>query len=676
MKLIQLYVERYALTISRFESIYIFGLFFLVLGHSLWSMSVGWYNPILEQHDFRQTQTAISAYYMLHGGARVAYETPVLGAPWAIPMEFPLYQWIVAAVCEVTGIALDQVGRLVSVIFFYLTLFPAFALLGALNVKPRDRLLFLTLLLASPLYLFWSRTFMIESTGLFFGMSYLACLASYIETNRKLFLGLGILAGVTCALVKVTTFVGFGAAGAMFVIHAWLRSSGARFSPLTIRKYTIYAIGFAVVPIFFALIWTHYADSLKELNPLAKNFITSSRLSGWNFGSLEQRMSSELWVSTLYRRMFSDIVGTDMAYIGLLLFLVVTLFRKVPNAKLVWLALAAFLSSILVFTNLHIVHNYYQYANGVFLVGAVGFAIHGQLRVGPFNRAIALGLLATMTWFGVTKYRDYFVPGQKTDISQLPLLSVARAVRALTDPDDVLLIYGHDWNSAIPYYSQRRAIMDFAGFTFVSDKNFQAAISNVKERLKAMLVCGESRNKQQEIMERLDVFGFAHLASYENEQCDIYLTRDVSRFLAERINIDEWLLKGAWTTTITSSDSKALARPHGSSAAIGSRVDNDSDIGVAESPIISLERFVMLTIPIYCGPGIGNIAVQLIDGATGATVKSFPISACRPGWTDWVISSEDMAALKSVKVVARDSGINWGQWLAIGEPTIYSYAAE
>ena len=43
---------------------------------------------------------------MIGNPFRLAYETPVLGKPWSIPMEFPLYQWTVVVVSDLTGIAL------------------------------------------------------------------------------------------------------------------------------------------------------------------------------------------------------------------------------------------------------------------------------------------------------------------------------------------------------------------------------------------------------------------------------------------------------------------------------------------------------------------------------------------------------------------------------------------
>jgi hypothetical protein len=44
--------------------------------------------PLLGPHSFRQTQTAISAFYMAQDPWMfLDYITPVLGPPWKIPME-------------------------------------------------------------------------------------------------------------------------------------------------------------------------------------------------------------------------------------------------------------------------------------------------------------------------------------------------------------------------------------------------------------------------------------------------------------------------------------------------------------------------------------------------------------------------------------------------------------
>ncbi len=47
---------------------------------------------------FRESQTAISAAYLLceSGDGPLAYQLPVLGAPWCLPHEFPVFQQLAA----------------------------------------------------------------------------------------------------------------------------------------------------------------------------------------------------------------------------------------------------------------------------------------------------------------------------------------------------------------------------------------------------------------------------------------------------------------------------------------------------------------------------------------------------------------------------------------------------
>ena len=133
---------------------YFFALFIAcLLIHFNFSL-VGWNNTICDMHCFRQTQTAISTYYLIKEGFRINYITPVLGKPWAIPMEFPLYQWITAAFAIVSKINLDQAGRFISLLFFYSSLLPLYYLLSLFIVKRTHILVFLCLLLASPVYIF------------------------------------------------------------------------------------------------------------------------------------------------------------------------------------------------------------------------------------------------------------------------------------------------------------------------------------------------------------------------------------------------------------------------------------------------------------------------------------------------------------------------------------------
>lgn len=65
-------------------------IFFVALFTACYLMSIGWNSSLIGPHDFRQTQTAISVFYLLKGGPWINYITPVLGPDWSIPYEFPL----------------------------------------------------------------------------------------------------------------------------------------------------------------------------------------------------------------------------------------------------------------------------------------------------------------------------------------------------------------------------------------------------------------------------------------------------------------------------------------------------------------------------------------------------------------------------------------------------------
>src|SRR5215510_13720449 len=148
-------------------------IFVLLLIHSVFAVSAGWNHTINDEHGFRQSQTAITIDYLVKGGPWIDYQTPVLGPPWSIPFEFPLYQWISALAVWLFHISVEQAGRMVSVMFFYASLFPAYFFLRRLALSRMQTLTFLSLILVSPLYLFWSRTVMIESCAFFFGVLYL-----------------------------------------------------------------------------------------------------------------------------------------------------------------------------------------------------------------------------------------------------------------------------------------------------------------------------------------------------------------------------------------------------------------------------------------------------------------------------------------------------------------------
>jgi len=124
--------------------------------------------PLLEWQAWRETQTALTSYWMMRQGWSLAYQTPVLGYPWEIPLEFPIYQAIVAFIAALGSIPLDPVGRWVSLVFLVACLWPAWQITRRLDLPPITIWIFAILLLSSPIYLFYGRNFLVETAALFF----------------------------------------------------------------------------------------------------------------------------------------------------------------------------------------------------------------------------------------------------------------------------------------------------------------------------------------------------------------------------------------------------------------------------------------------------------------------------------------------------------------------------
>jgi hypothetical protein len=420
--------------------------------------SVGWNGMLSTLYAFRQTQTAITVSYLLKGGPWLAYETPVLGPPWSIPFEFPLYQWLVALVAKSGLFAVDQAGRFVSEFFFLASLYPLFKILSYLKLSRRQRYLVLAICCISPQYLFWSRTFMIESTALslsiyFLWLVFLCC--ERLAANRINWLAvagtavLGSLAG----LVKVTTFFAFLAGACMVIaVYAFKKYREEGYCKKRIFPLGILLFSAVVVPFLAVLSWTSYADSLKMLNPMAA-WLTSGGLRAWNFGTFEQKFSLKTW-DMFYTRTLSDLVGNSLLAAACVAAL---LFCRKERVKVAIASLGLFLLALLSFTNLHYIHSYYSYANGIFFLVAVGIIVTDLLECrNIFKRAVGATLFCLIIFFSGQQFYSGLWPLQNQNFDFSPITS---AVDTHSHEDDVFIVFGNDWSSEIPYYIKRRAIM-------------------------------------------------------------------------------------------------------------------------------------------------------------------------------------------------------------------------
>jgi len=455
---------------SRRDALFLVLVFLVSLGWSVHRETVGWHHTISGafQNGFRQSQTALSTVYLARGGPLLAYETPVVGPPWSIPFEFPLYQYIVATAVRTLHTALIPTGRFISVLFLYATLCTVWHLLGELAVARPHRLVFLTLLITSPLYVFWSRCFMIESTALFLATAQLYFVIRGLRVRTLAPVICAWAMGTLAALVKPTTWMPFAAlAGLMVAVQAY-RGGKGRMPRVSVERIALLGCATAVLPAVALAGWTEYADLVKSHNPIGSVMRSNSPIIVRHlYGTLAQRFDWETW-SIMADRTIPDITGRRAGFLLPLLALCVT--RERVGYYIA--ALGAFVLPIVAFANLHVVHNYYAYANGLFLLVGSGWAIEGLFRA---NTRWWLPHVALLACAGIAVY-GYYDPGVRHDYR---LYSGSRfsgyaseqdrndryaqrlgvIIRSAIPSDSIVVGVGLDWSSELPLYAERRALM-------------------------------------------------------------------------------------------------------------------------------------------------------------------------------------------------------------------------
>ena len=163
----------------------------------------------------------------------------------------------------------------------------------------------------------------------------------------------------------------------------------------------------------------------------------------WSVGTLDERLSSKTWT------VLGDYLGKSLGGEGAIGLVVVGLALGRRRLIECLACVLLFLTGPLTFTHLYHTHNYYFFANNIFLVVAAGMAFSAMLeREASLKKGGLAGLLAFM----VVDHRATYLPIQTRNRGST-IQQLGAAIRGLTDPDDVVVALGFDWCSEIPYYS-------------------------------------------------------------------------------------------------------------------------------------------------------------------------------------------------------------------------------
>ena len=418
-----------------------------------------------QQHDFRQSQTAIVIQCFFKDGMDIlGYQIPVFGAPWKVPFELPLYQSLVYICMRAFGACdITLWSRIISVLIFLASAVVLWLIVyNILDNRIADITVFIYLL--APFCVYWSRAILIDYFSVLLALLYILGIVHYVKHTKYLFLLIGCLFGTLAYLQKSTTMFSI-----VFFIFFFLcnyywtlfKSSDDKSVLIWATHYfknnrmkSIMLICGCVIPVIPTVFWNNYADSIRINGNIFTRCLATAKLSEWNYGSISQRLSISNWLRVLDH--ISPLFGGTIVMVALLI--VYFCFSKRQNGF--WLIVSwgsVFIAPLILF-NLYFVHNYYSIAITPFSALCMGILvseIYNSLIKNrlPLRMGITLFVFCSLIMInGFSDLLGCFVSETYFDCS-LSLLS------DISNENDLLIITGCDWNPVLLYELDRKGTM-------------------------------------------------------------------------------------------------------------------------------------------------------------------------------------------------------------------------
>jgi len=493
-------------------------LFGLALAAHLYFATSNWTSGFLPGHEFRQTQTALISYYIeAENNFSLHYSTPLLGKPWAFPLEFPLYEWSVVLLSRATHLPHFEAARTVSLVCFYLALPAVWLLLGQVGLAPPRRLPALALILTCPVYIFYSRAFLMESMVLMFSVWFLAAFVRTMRERRFHWLVLCALCGVAAGLIKSLTFFVWLVPAALFGAWYLWRDLRTRAGWPAVRRTLAWGLGAVILPGLAVYWWVKFTDAIKAGHPSAYIF-TSRNLTAGNFGlyNLGARFSFETW-RTLWARWREAIMPPWVAAL-------IVLGGAALSRHERWHILGAaglFIVAQMLFPYAYAYQDYYFYACTFFILGAMGLVLHGLLDSGLPRWSRWVLLLVPFAFQLSTYLGGYHV---MQSIRSNGGTGLTDALKAYTPPGSILIIGGDDWNPAIAYYSQRKALMIRNGLEDDGQYLQRAFDDLAGEEISALVLVGAQRANEGLVRRAAARFDLDRAVTFSYSNADVYMS--------------------------------------------------------------------------------------------------------------------------------------------------------
>jgi hypothetical protein len=499
----------------------------------------------LAGHEFRQAQTGLSIKFIQRDqDYSLAYPTPLFGPPWSISMEFPLYQWAAAWLGTQFDLTTPQSGRAVSIASFYLML-PAIVLLLRTFRFSRVYINYaLILVLTAPVFIYYTRAILIESTVLCFSVWFLYFFVRLSQSPHWTWCFGTMCFGSLAAILKVTTFMVWGS-GALIGGIWWFmhvrRTRGVRDANRNLR----WAAVSAIAPVICGIWWIVTADQIEALSP-SGDFLTSANLREFNLGGWTERTSLTSWLTILDnfgRALFPSwlfgILGASSLFLAI-------------SRRTIWpLILTGWAAAVWAgFPGLYRIHDYYFYAMALLPLGAVAFTVAqiGQSKTGRF---IAPALVLSDSGFQLHGYFENYADTQfmvSNGGSQME-----RFIRDASPPDSVIIVVGAHWSPQMAYYMERRSLMilDSIAQDAASTRALLACLDN--ETVAGLLVVKDFRSETDAIAAIARRFNIESEIVLSDAYTDLRVTRPLRSklltHLAQHSNYDQLMRPAGFDPT-------------------------------------------------------------------------------------------------------------------------------
>lgn len=517
---------------SRQENGILIGIFVLALLYHFYGVTFNWTMPYMSGHEFRQAHTAIVAYYIdQQDNFSLLYETPIFGKPWvSLLLEVPIYEWSVVLLSRASGLPHVVAARTITATCFYLMLPAIYLLLGRLAVPKPRRLLLLALVLTAPVYIYYSRAFLMDSMALMCSAWFLLGFVRTMDERRWKWLALTIVAGTGAALVKSAILAVWMIPGAAY--GAWMlwRDVRARTGWVTPLKTILWGAATVAVALGSLRWWVAYTDPFKESHASAWIF-TSKNLSLGNWGLFDFKV---LFSAGIWRYFFGCWEQAVMSRWLIGLGLVAGLAFPAVRWRVLGPGSIFFLAQFL-FPFAYAYQDYYYYACAVFLNVALGFMLLGLLD-SRVPRWCCWLLVAVPFGAQLTTYWQGYRIGQSAQArGGHPFTD---ALRDLTPKGSVLVVAGADWAAMTPLYAQRKALMIRNGLEYDAAYLNRAFADLDDEDVSALVVYGPLRMNKNFInlaAAKFDLDGSA--PTFSHSIADIYVRKLYLKGMQMRLRV-------------------------------------------------------------------------------------------------------------------------------------------